>query len=122
MAEKTFIFRSIARIVAIIFAVCFSAFFLFAVAFATRPWPLIDQIVGGLSVLFIIGLLLGIKWPVAGALLTFVLPVFEIVHILSSGFSMDSLEIKGSILFNLILLIPGILYLLSWYFQVQRKK
>jgi hypothetical protein len=115
MTDKTFRFQFVARAVAVIFAFCFSAFFLFALAFTTRPWPLIDQVIGGLMVLYIVGLVLGLKQPGIGGLLTIILPVFEIINILISGFSISSLS------FYLILLIPTILYFLSWRLQVRQE-
>lgn len=119
MTKKTSNFRWVARIVAIIFAVCFAAFFGFAILFGTRPWPLSDQIVGGLSVLYIIGLLLGLKWPRIGGWLTLALPVFEIIHIVSSGGSIINAVV--SIAYYLILTVPGMLYLLSWRLQEQER-
>ena len=117
-------FLWIARIVALIFAVAFGAFVFVTSFLVNRPLPPIDIIVSGLALVYLTGLLLGLKWPGIGGIICLLFPVFEIAHILIAN---ETLAIRHSyyedtIYTLLVLLIPSLLYFISWYLQVRLKR
>ena len=115
--------RNTAWIIALIFAVLGVLLILSMFALSAPSWTLEDIlmtfVLGGL---YVSGLLIGKKWPLTGGIMSLILPI---VAVIITGVTLFALEsgsgIRGydgiSIIMYLIMMIPGILYLLSWYLQ-----
>ncbi len=105
------------KIVAVVYAAVFFLLFFGMFLMANRPLPPGDKITIALMGVYIIGLLLGLKWQILGGLLIFIFPVYHFVELFRYSWGTWS-EYSNPVLtlaFILIMLVPGVLYLLAWY-------
>jgi hypothetical protein len=113
--------RKAARIIALVYAIPALFIIPFILAFGNRPWPPLDYLYASLMGLYIIGLFLGLKLQGLGGLISIIYPVSQIILILFElikGNTFDGIVVT-SIGF-IIILIPSMLYLISW--NSQRKQ
>jgi hypothetical protein len=106
------ILRWAARVIAILFVTFFLVMFIGEGGIWSQPKDLPlgmrDYALLSLYALFFIGLLIGLRWEGLGGLISLVFMAIHIVILASEG---------HNIVIFYFFLLPGILYLLSWYFH-----
>ncbi|NUQ26050.1 MAG: hypothetical protein HUU34_19035 [Saprospiraceae bacterium] len=115
--------RNIAWGLSIIFAILGIILMLSIFAFSAPPWTpgdiLITFAVGGL---YVSGLLIGKKWPLTGGVMSLISPIVAVISIVVVLLRVEPGSgiigyVGSSMIMFLIMMIPGFLYLLSWYLQ-----
>ncbi len=123
MVANPVILRNTAWILALIFAILGIMLIFFMFALSAPPWTaggiFLTLVYGGS---YVIGLLIGKKWPLTGGIMSLILPLSGLIEtgvtliILESG--SESLGyLVSTIIMYLTMMIPGLLYLLSWYLE-----
>jgi dolichyl-phosphate-mannose--protein O-mannosyl transferase len=110
--------RLSARITSIIFIIYFTLFVFFMSAMFNKPAPASDYIVLTSCSIYVIGLLIGFKWEFLGGLISIgflaIALIYSIYWDINSNFYNRNYIIYIGIF---ILMIPCILYIISWYFH-----
>ncbi len=114
--------RNTAWILALIFAVYGVFLIVTMFAFAGAPFPLemilMAFVLGGS---YVSGLLIGKKWPLTGGIMSLILPITAAISMVYTLFRLESKSsgymVGSSLIMFLFMMIPGVLYLLSWYLQ-----
>ena len=107
--------RLIAMLVAIPGILCFILLLLYSGALINPwIWPA-DSLFIGIGCLYFIGLFVGIKWPGPGGFISMSIALLLL-------FSVGFYSFNVSHILALIMLIPGVLYGLVWYFQMKSRK
>jgi hypothetical protein len=107
--------RKIARIIALVYGIPLLLIIPVALAMANRPWPPSDYIFAGLSILYLVGLFLGLRWQGIGGLISIIFPVYQLLLMIADLIKGPSTGNPfGAFIIFLILSIPCILYLVSW--------
>lgn len=107
-------FHTLARVFSLIFVVLMLFMIFVLVMLSNGPWTAKDffelLLFGGS---YVIGLLIGLKRPIKGGLISFITPMYLMI-LLANEASTYSLS---SLTQFFILMIPGLLLILSWYVQ-----
>ena len=110
--------RLSARIISLFLIVCFAALVIMMGLLFNRPAPASDYIILGSCSIYVIGLFIGFKWErLGGSISLTYLSIIFIGLIVSniSGPHVDSFV--GVYIGIFILMIPCILFILSWYYH-----
>lgn len=93
------------------------------IAFSAPPWTLVDIFMTFvMGALYVLGLLIGKKWPLTGGIISSIYPITILIIMIYEVFRLktasDTIGVFVTTLaLSIFMLIPGFLYLISWYIQ-----
>lgn len=112
------VLRLSARIISVAFIIAFTFFLFITGAMLNQPAPASDYIQLASCTIYVIGLLVCFKWERMGALISIGFLAIALIFLFSEDTKYNFGKTYNEIYtWVLILMIPCVLYLVSWYFH-----